>query len=135
MAVAAFSAPTGVLASLRMSQDTVGDRVTLALRRSGLEDYEVAERANVTPQWLSAVKNDRIKNPPLDKLLAVAKVCGVPGRFLTEPMGIIPIAELRDNDWEAGLLADPRYSQATKDAVLTLLRPHLEQSSPEKSPQ
>jgi transcriptional regulator with XRE-family HTH domain len=74
-------------------RDTVGDRLTLALRRSGLEDYEVAEKANVTPAWLSAVKNDRIKTPPLDKLRAVAKAVGVPLRYLTEPMGVVPIEE------------------------------------------
>lgn len=78
---------------MAVPKDTIGDRLTLALRRSGLEDYEVAERANVTAAWLSAVKNDRIKQPPLDKLRAVAKVVNVHLGYLTEPMGVIPIEE------------------------------------------
>jgi transcriptional regulator with XRE-family HTH domain len=75
-------------------KDTVGDRVASALRKSGLDDAEVAEAANVTAAWLSAVKNDRIKSPPLDKLLAVARVCRVPGRYLTEPLGVVPLGEV-----------------------------------------
>ena len=54
----------------------------------------MAEQANVTAAWLSAVKNDRIKNPPIDKLRAIARICRVPLRFLTEPMGVVPIEEV-----------------------------------------
>lgn len=66
----------------------------LALKRSGMRDQEVAQAANVTAAWISAVKNDRIKKAPaLDKLVAVARVLHIPARELTEPLGIVPVDE------------------------------------------
>lgn len=108
MALSAVQVSTGFLASLDVPVDTVGDRLTLALRRSGMEDGEVAEKAHVTPAWLSAVKNDRIKNPKIEWLRAIATACRVPVRYLTEPLGWVPLDEAELPEWERGLTEDDR---------------------------
>lgn len=68
----------------------------------------MAEAAHVTPAWLSAVKNDRIKNPKIEWLRAIAKVCRVSVRFLTEPLGWVPLDEAETPAWENGLSEEDR---------------------------
>ena len=107
-----------------MPRETVGDRLAFALRRSHLNDYEAAERANVTAAWLSAVKNDRIGNPPLDKLRALAGVLDVPLRYFTEPLGVVPVDEIAAPDPSAIVIGGRDFSgvltPAEKDIVKEL---------------
>lgn len=87
-----------------------------------MSDFAVAEAANVTPAWLSAVKNDRIKAPPLDKLLAVAVACRVPGRFLTEPLGVIPLhEETKPGDWRAAIMAADRFPERYRRDIISIM--------------
>jgi transcriptional regulator with XRE-family HTH domain len=103
-------------------QDTLGDRVTLALKRSGKDDAEIAEEANLGAAWVSAVKNDHIKNPPLDKLRALARACRVPLAYFTEPMGFIPIEEAQGDDWIPRALTDPTLSDEWKRTLEDMTR-------------
>lgn len=75
-------------------QDSLARRMRIALAEYGAKDMEVAVRANVTPEWLGSVKQGVTKNPPLDKLRAVAEVVGKPTSYFTIPLGYIPIEEV-----------------------------------------
>ncbi len=81
------------LPSLGVPKDTVARRMKLALAESDLKDKEVAKRAHVTPEWIGSVKQGKTKNPPTDKLRAVARVLGKQTRYFTEPLEYIPIEE------------------------------------------
>ena len=98
-----------------------------------MDDGAVAEAAHVTPAWLSAVKNDRIKTPPLDKLRAIATVCRVPLRFLTEPMGVVPVEEEHPADaFVVGGRNMSSLTEADREVVLQVaerLREIAERSS------
>lgn len=98
IALSAFRAATGFVVSYGMLVETLGDRITIALRHSGMTDAEAAKAANLEmggdehtrlfrASWLSAAKTNRIANPPVDKLAALARVCGVSLRYLAEPLG------------------------------------------------
>lgn len=96
-----------------------------------MDDGAVAEEAAVTPAWLSAVKNDRIKAPPLDKLRAIARACRVPLRFLTEPLGYVPIEDSSPDalaSIEATILSEPSLSDERKQAGLVVMRDLFAQS-------
>lgn len=68
----------------------------IALAESDLKDFEVADRANVTAAWLGSVKQGQLKNPPLDKLRAVAKVLNKTTSYFTIPLGYVPIEEIEN---------------------------------------
>ena len=89
-----------------MRKDTIGDRVTLAIKRSRKKLEDIADDANVTAAWLSALKNDRIKNPPADKVRALAAATEHPISFFAEVLG-----------W-----SDDEHSGTSLEDVLTWLR-------------
>lgn len=115
----------------KAARETVGERLDLALRRSGLDDYVVAERANVTAAWLSSAKNDRIKNPivALDKYRAVVGVLQEAGVedvslvWLFEPTGTVPIEELAGDmgALEAAIVRQA-WPDSTKQALIQMAR-------------
>jgi transcriptional regulator with XRE-family HTH domain len=73
----------------------MGDRIELAIRRSGMTLAEVAEKAEVGAPWLSSAKQDRMKNPDWLGLKKVAEVCGYSLAYFLEPvlkpLGVIPM--------------------------------------------
>ena len=96
MAVSAFLVSQGFLASPGMPKDTLARRMRVALAESDLKDFEVADRAHVTAAWLGSVKQGQLKNPPLDKLRAVAKVLGKTTSYFTVPLGYVPVEEIEN---------------------------------------
>lgn len=98
-----------------------------------MDDAEVAEEAHVTAAWLSAVKNDRIKNPPLDKLRAVAAVLRVPLFYFTEPLGVIPLEDAAGRgteDWVVRMRGDPELTDQDK-TIIEDLAARLRTSKPD----
>lgn len=105
-------------------KDTLARRMRVALAESDLKDFEVAEQASVSPEWLGSVKQGVTKNPPLDKLRAVAKVLGKPTSYFTAPLGYVPIEESGDalSSIEATILSEPTLSDERKQAGLVVMR-------------
>ena len=84
----------------------------------------------------TAVKNDRIKSPPLDKLRAIAAVCRVPLRYLTTPLGWVPVEEPTDDalaSIEATILSEPTLTEERKQAGLVVMRDLFAQSKEQAS--
>lgn len=108
------------------------ERLGIALDRSGLDDYVVAERANVTAAWLSSARNGRIKNPiiAVDKYRAVLKVLEAAGvddvslGWILEPSGIVPIEEIPEGDMRALEVAmrGRRWPERTTRAMIEMAR-------------
>lgn len=96
MAISRIRVSSGFLASLGMPRDTLARRMRIALAESDMRDFEVAEAANVTAAWLGSVKQGQVKDPPIDKLRAVARVLGKATGYFTAPLGYIPIEEVEN---------------------------------------
>ena len=121
----ALRVPTMGLAPARLGfrvlpKETLAKRLKIAIAHSDLKDKEVAERAHVTSAWLGAVKQGHLKNPPQDKLRAVAKVLDVPTSYFTSVNGYIPAEEA--TDWAALLMADERLPDQFKWETLERAR-------------
>ena len=104
----------------------MGDRIELAIRRSGLTLGEVAERANVGAPWLSSAKGDRMKNPDWPGLKRVAEVCGETLAYFLEPtfrpLGVIPMdaAALEAPDVKTAVRSMRNVPVATQDALIRI---------------
>lgn len=107
MALLAIRDAGAFVASVGVPRDTVARRVRIALAESDMKDQDVARLANVTAAWLGSVKQGHIKDPPTDKLRAVAGVLGKRTSYFTAPLGYIPVDEV-ENGLLVGVSEDDR---------------------------
>ena len=110
-----------------MPRDTVARRLKIALAEQDLADQDVARKAHVGAAWLGSVKQGHIKNPPTDKLRALARVLNKPTSYFTEPLGYLPIEKGADPSAllaaaEVELMADTKTPADLRDLALSAIR-------------
>lgn len=69
-------------------------RLKRAIRRSGLSPYAIATRSSLSPQTIKNWLEDRVREPSVGSMLAVAKVLGLTVELVDgEPRLVEPIPD------------------------------------------
>lgn len=87
------------------------------LRRSGINDKEVSDRAGVAPATITKLKKGGYVSPEL--LVKIEQAFGAPGQLLRH-VGLLPI-DLEDRA-ERGILSDPTIPEKWKQHLLGIVR-------------
>lgn len=118
--VGALGAPRSVQ-SAAMAAERAGDRVRRYRRLRRLTQQQLAEKAGTDKGYVSRLEAGDIEEPSVDVLSRLAGALEIPVRALADPR----LYDDRMPDWEAALLADPRFTEDEKQAILTLGRAAL----------
>ena len=105
----------------RMSQERAGDRVRRYRRMRGLTQAQLAESAGTDRGYVGKLEAGDIDEPSVDVVTRLARALEVPVRAIADPR----LYDTADESWEAVLLADTRFSDEEKQAIILLGRAAL----------
>lgn len=112
--------------------EAVGDRVRRYRRLRDLTQEHLADSAEIDRRYLGRIETGDVLEPGVDTMRKLARALRVPLRALAEPLGWYA-EETNDLDWERALLDLPGVDDATKQALLHLVRREVERSGGEKA--
>ena len=106
-----------------MTPERAGDRVRRYRRMRGYTQAELAERAGTDRGYIGKLEAGDIDEPSVDVLTRLSSALEVPVRAIADPR--LYGEEDKGMSWEAAVLADTRFTDEEKQAILTLGRAAL----------
>lgn len=108
-----------------MALEGVGDRVRRYRRLRRLSQQQLADAAHTDKGYVSRLEAGKIAEPGVDVLIRIAEALGVPIQNIADPRYY---EADRQPTWEDDLLADPRLTDESKQALVVILRGMLPKS-------
>lgn len=108
-----------------------GERVRRLRRRKGWTQEELAERAEIDRRYVGRLETGEVDDPEPDTVKKLAKALEVPASYFSELLGWVPSDEA--TDWESAVMRDGRFTDAEKEAIITLGRAALRARSQEQA--